>query len=498
MMESSPKRKALHPALVGAIVLAFFAKYVAYALFVTPMWVIPDETGHYSYVEDISNGQMPVLGKAKMGEDVALSQFGPNQTPGLNWIAQHPPLYYAVAAPALITTRAMGLSFDARVRSVRLFSALFGAMTIFGFICLVTEATGNGILALACAIFFGCTPMFVQQATGVSHDTLVACLAVWATFWCARWSNTNNFRHAIWCAIFVALGLITKATVLALAIPLYFAMSYRLWRLRSPAASITRVFKQAGGLWLIMFLPACIWMTRNVILLHHIIPSFDDPSQQHTRVSVGFFQYMHVQPFWQHCLVNYVGLFVDWGYKIHKLPTAMQVSGFTLIYFEAVIFVGASLAFIHTLANGWSRRAWMVSAALVGSSSMAIAFATTHLQFAAIDCGMLLLALLATLISRLRKTSSETATTWLLITGTLCVMFLALLLYQQVWAAYDGELRAAQGRYFYPVIPFLAVALAYPMRGPRLSKAALYASVGAMLVTDNFYLHHALKFYGQL
>ncbi|MCP1373428.1 ArnT family glycosyltransferase [Dyella lutea] len=497
-MESSQKRKALHPALVGVIVLAFFLKYAAYAFFITPLWVIPDETGHYSYVEDISHGDIPVLGQAQMGEDVTASQFGPNQTPGLNWIAQHPPLYYMLAAPSLVAARAMGLSFESQVRSVRLVSALFGAMTIFGFICLITEATGNGILALACAIFFGCTPMFIQQASGVSHDTLVACLAAWATFWCARWSTTNDFRHAIWCAIFIALGLITKATVLALAIPLYFAMSYRLWHRKSTTTTVLQVIKQASGLWLTMFLPICIWMIRNILLLHHLIPSFDDPSQQHTHVAVGFFEYMHVQPFWQQCLINYVGIFVDWGYKIHALPTAMQVSGFALVYFEATFFLSAMLVLFRILAGRISRRAWVTSIVLAVGATTVIALTKTHAQFAAIDCGTILLALLATVIIRVREISSATGTAWLLVTGSLCVMFLALLLYQQVWAAYYGELRAAQGRYFYPVIPFLAVVLAYPMRGHHLSRAALYASIGAMLVVDNFYLHHVLKFYGQL
>lgn len=497
-MESSQKHKALRRSLIGLVVLAFFLKYVAYALFVTPLWVIPDETGHYSYVEDISDGRIPVLGQAKMAEDVTLSQFGEGQVPGLNWIAQHPPLYYALAAPALISARALGLDFDSQVRSVRLLSSLFGALAVFGFIKFINEATGNGILALACAIFFGCTPMFIQQASGVSHDSLVACLSAWAAYWCARWSNTNDYKSAIWCAIFIALGLITKVTILAMAVPLYFAMSYRLLRQGSLKAPSMHAIRQAAWLWLVMFVPVCIWMARNVILFHHLIPSFNDPSQQHPLVAIGFLEYMHVQPFWQQCLINYTGLFVDWGYKIHEIPAAMQVSGLVLVYFESIFFITAALAIVRATVKRGSTLFWRATLASAGCLTLGLAINLSHTEFAAIDCGMIFLALATTLASRLLGKSGGDGSRWLLITASSCAVFFALLLYQHVWAGYHGELRAAQGRYFYPVLPFIAAVLAYPLRGHRLSQAALYASIGATLVVENFYLHHALKFYGQL
>lgn len=497
-MESNSKHKAPHRFIIGLVVLAFFLKYMAYALFVTPLWVIPDETGHYSYVEDISEGKIPVLSQAKMADDVTLSQFGENQVPGPNWIAQHPPLYYALAAPALISARALGLDFDSQVRSVRLLSSLFGALAVFGFIKLISEATGNGILALACGIFFGCTPMFIQQASGVSHDSLVACLSVWAAYWCTRWSNTNNFENAIWCAVFIALGVITKVTVLAMAVPLYFAMSYRLLRQGSLKATSMPAIKQAGWLWLVMFAPVCIWMARNVILFHQPIPSFNDPSQHHPLLAIGFLEYMYVQPFWQQCLINYTGLFVDWGYKIHEVPTAMQASGLVLVYFESVFFLAAALTIVHAIFKRRSTLFWRITLACTGCLTLGLATNVSHTEFAAIDCGMIFLALATTLASRLLDRSDEDGSRWLLVTASSCAVFFALLLYQHVWAGYYGELRAAQGRYFYPVLPFIATVLAYPLRGRRLSQAALYASIGATLIVENFYLHHVLKFYGQL
>src|SRR5690625_3295992 len=83
------------------IAALFFIKFAAYGLFITPFWDIPDESGHYSYVENLSHGHYPVLGDALVARDVVDSWIGPDANQGRNWIAQHPPLFYALAAPVV-------------------------------------------------------------------------------------------------------------------------------------------------------------------------------------------------------------------------------------------------------------------------------------------------------------------------------------------------------------------------------------------------------------
>ena len=95
-----------------AIAILFFIKFAAFGLFLTPLWDIPDESGHYSYVEDLSHGRMPLLGETRISRDVTDSWKGPNaRHRHRNWIAQHPPLYYALSAPVAFTIRAMGEGF---------------------------------------------------------------------------------------------------------------------------------------------------------------------------------------------------------------------------------------------------------------------------------------------------------------------------------------------------------------------------------------------------
>ena len=83
------------------VALIFAAKFAVYAWAVTPLWDIPDEPGHYSYAEDMSHGQWPRLGQAKIGAEVVHSWINPQARSRGNWIAQHPPLFYALDAPVV-------------------------------------------------------------------------------------------------------------------------------------------------------------------------------------------------------------------------------------------------------------------------------------------------------------------------------------------------------------------------------------------------------------
>jgi hypothetical protein len=58
--------------------------------------------------------------------------------------------------------------------------------------------------------------------------------------------------------------------------------------------------------------------------------------------------------------------------------------------------------------------------------------------------------------------------------------------------------KALHGRYFYVVMPFLALLLLWPLRRGWLPKAALCLAVAAMVAADGFFLHYAYKLYGVL
>ena len=222
-------RFGLFPA-AALVAFVFFVKFAVYAWMVTPLWDVPDESGHYSYVNDITKGELPLLGKARIDPEVVHSWISPHARPRGNWIAQHPPLFYVLDAPAVLAARAMGLDFEQQVRAARLPSALFGGLTVLGLILFLAIATGRYELGLAGGIFLGSTPMFMHLSSGVTHDTLVACTATWAMYWIARWLDSERFVHVLYAGILVAACTVTKITGLAMAVPLFFALCWRLWQ----------------------------------------------------------------------------------------------------------------------------------------------------------------------------------------------------------------------------------------------------------------------------
>ena len=94
-------------ALVAAV---FFVKASLLGLFVTPLWDVPDETGHYALIEDIVSGRgLPLMGRSVIPDRLYESWMGkPAPSPPMpNWTAQHPPLYHLAAAPLLAGARAL-------------------------------------------------------------------------------------------------------------------------------------------------------------------------------------------------------------------------------------------------------------------------------------------------------------------------------------------------------------------------------------------------------
>lgn len=480
------------------IAALFFFKSAAFALWVTPLWEIPDESGHYSYIDDLSRGEYPVLGKARMTDDVAISWLGPKHKPGPNWIAQHPPLFYALDAPVVVMAKATGLGFEGQVRSARLLSSLFGAMTLLGIGLLIRAATDQPILGLAGAIFIGATPMFIQLSSGVTHDTLVACTAAWGIYWCFKWLKSGSFNHALICAFLIGMCTITKITGLGLAVPLFAAMAYRLiaqkdLQLRTRILSVSM-------LWLVMFLPICLWMLRNYILFHEFMPNagiFIAPRP--VNVDIGFFDFMRKFPIWQNVLLNFVAL-IGWTGQSHGTVNFVQATGFTAQYFLGAILFSCALVILHPLRNLIGDfKLNVVAASLLVACAYLAATLTSH-ELATLTCAAILSIVTWTAIKNMRGATSNEKSAWFLFTGSACVLFFSFLYYHRIWDSHlnYGSVKALHGRYFYPVMPFLCLILLQPFTQKEYAFSALFVAIVAAAVSDGFFLHHAFALYGQV
>src|SRR5215470_3342094 len=153
---------------MAAVVLVFLVKAVVLALWVTPLWDVPDESGHFAIIEDLADGRgLPVPGKSALPADVLADWTrGAGTGPVLNWVAQHPPLYHLLAAPLAAAARLTTNDPRWFFRSTRLLSALAGAAALVLFFAAFREGTGDSFLAFVAAAAVGFVPMYSHLSSG--------------------------------------------------------------------------------------------------------------------------------------------------------------------------------------------------------------------------------------------------------------------------------------------------------------------------------------------
>jgi 4-amino-4-deoxy-L-arabinose transferase-like glycosyltransferase len=480
------------------IAALFFLKFAAFALFITPLWDSPDEPGHYSYVLDLSHGHYPVLGEARIDRNVVDAWLGPKHHQGYNWIAQHPPLFYALATPAVVITRSLGGGFDAQVHAARLVSALIGALTLLGFMAFLTHATGRVALGIAGAVFIGATPMFTQLSSAVTHDTLVACTAVWAAYWYVRWLKSAALQHASLCAFIAGMGCITKITMLALAVPLFFAMGYHVLRANGPG-NIGRGLGRLAVLWLLMFAPVVLWAGHNLLQFHAPFPDARILGVYATNPNdMGFLHFMHRYPIWQVILLNFVALIGWMGTLPGKVLTA-QADGLVAGFYSAAILCCSLTAIaqaFHAVRQRHLERLLVVFFAVVAA---VICATTSKYHYATVTCIALFVAVVWVGAANLPASRIDRGDAWLMTTGCIFILLFSLAYYHRVLEGYHqiSHVKALHGRYFYPVLPFFALLMLRPLRKGWLPLAAVCVAVAALLVSDGFFLHYAFEMYNK-
>lgn len=479
------------------IATLFFIKFAAFSLYLTPFWDIPDESGHYAYVEDLSHGHLPVLGEARMSQDVADSWIGPGARRGRNWIAQHPPLFYSLAAPVVAAVRASGGDFSAQVHAARLVSSLIGALAILGMMAFLTVATGRRLLGIAGGVFLGATPMFTQLGSGVTHDTLVACTVAWACYWLVRWLDSNRLSHALWCAFIAGLSCVTKITALPMAIPLFFLMA--LWMLRTrglstPLATLARI----GLIWLVMFAPVVIWGIHNFLHFHEMFPNAgllnvypDNPTE------MGFWEYMQKYPIWQVVLLNFIGL-IGWMGTVPGSVVTVQANGFIAQLFVGILLFCSSFSILHASRLPRDDRRQLACLAIVAVSCIALGLTISTYRYATITCIAIFIMTAWIGLRSLPTLLNPSARPWLMLTGCICIAFFTVLYYHHIWENYTqiGRVKALHGRYFYTVMPFLSLLMLWPLRKGLLPVAAVAVAAVSLFVSDAFFLHDAFVMYG--
>lgn len=301
---------ANRPAYVLA--LLFFLQAWFFGWFVTPLGDIPDESGHYAYVADLSKGRpLPVLGQFENGRGTIPNSlwrdWGTGEGQRINYIVQHPPLYYAVAA--LPYTVAKKLTDDRVIwaKATRLVSAAsLGLLILVCYQILLTLRLDER-LALVVASLFGFVPTVTHLSSGITNDIFLTLMCALASLQLVRYLQDQKMPAAYWCAFWLACAGATKMTAWVLIAGfvgiMLFEMRQRPLKWLAHAILIS----------LVSFSSAFWWMRRNIYF--HGNPFFVSGSDAAPKApNYTLLNYLEQQPFFDWLFQHFYALIGFSGY----------------------------------------------------------------------------------------------------------------------------------------------------------------------------------------
>ncbi len=480
----------------AALAALFFLKAAALALFVTPLWDVPDEIGHFAYAADLADGRgIPAPGRAVIPADVAAHWPGHAAgSPIPNWTAIHPPGYALFAAAALRAARAVTSDFELEVRLTRLTSAFFGAAAIFLFFELLVLAGADGAAALAGAAAVAFIPMFSHMASGVSHDTLSAALGALCAIAWVRLVNRPTWAGAAAVALALALAGEVKATIVPAALVLAFLLPARL-----PGKLPARIAASAAFAAVALSTTALWWIERL-----GGIPT--PPAGRVRHGAAAFFAAFRNLPIADHTLKNFLGLI---GWESGGGLRWFQISGPFLAVDAAFLAAVAGLA----AAWRWKRdfregpraeagpaASWGLAAAVFGATFGWLvsrpAVSPVKLLF---ESALFALPFLAVRLPRGRTADGQET---IVDTSQLVCLGFSLIYFANVARSYllTGEMRGAHGRYYFAVLGFLLLGFYVPaaevLRSRRWRNRALAAAIALLAANEAaFYAVRVVPFY---
>ncbi|MCY7289295.1 MAG: DUF2142 domain-containing protein [Cryobacterium sp.] len=234
MGANQPRRRIQR--ILAAITSAFVATMLLWAA-LTPLFGAPDEAAHFSSayrlatapawpdpgdarVPDTVRKAMEIGGKGRADDRLTWSELSaapPIAGDSVDWMTQHPPLYYAIAGSALAVTDLDNARWDQSILTLRFLSiALLAPLPTLLYFT-TTTLTRSRRAGLASAA----SPLVIPQlpfiGAAVSNDPMVITGAAFATWMIARIiTGRRDNRTLVLLGLTIAVLALTKGTGLTI------------------------------------------------------------------------------------------------------------------------------------------------------------------------------------------------------------------------------------------------------------------------------------------
>jgi Dolichyl-phosphate-mannose-protein mannosyltransferase len=521
------------------ISLLFFVKALYLAFCVTPFSAIPDEIGHYAYVQDIANGKgipvlsSPTVGKSLIGADImGYIENTPDALPAYNWIAQHPPIYYVIAAIPLKIGSWLTSDKNILYRLPRIVSALAGALLLLVLFRTFRVVGLDSARSTAIAAAIGFIPMISHLSSGTNHDIPLLFFCALATYFFIRYFIFHNTKDAYWCATWLAIsGGIKMLTPWVLLVSMIFFLILELSR--------SNKIKHAIGIFLISISIPITWMIRNFIYFGSFLYTSGTNRKAGLDVPLNqnFFDFIHSKPAFDLFINTFYGMFGHIGAGPGKTflqddisPRSLEFNIFVVggplnTFFLILLFTLGCVAIFYILILTWRAikensilldthisisqensifkkhhfKILLIIIFFIISMGFSVFIGVTSFTvfrpifFSIVPISIFLGIFACPLLFSISDDIDRIA-----LYGFVITLFFGSLLLYHIYATYlvEGQLLATQGRYFYPVIPLLLSSLAITIM--RLRIPAMMVNVVVALVACvelSVYIQQVIPFF---
>ncbi len=511
------------PTTLWFVLSIFLLKAFILAFWVIPLWDIQDEPGHYSYILDIANGKgLPVMGEALFDESVKADWLNDTWKDhySLNWIAQHPPLYYMVNATILSAARLFSSNSEFLFRITRLLSVVSGTLALFVFYRIFIHVTRNKKISLFLVTGISLIPMFGFQAAGTTHDQFLSLLCALAILYWVKFIITRNMKHSILMACFLSLAAVTKSTSLLLFVPLVGISFFYIDERNLQKRLIYFVLIST----IAMILPG-LWMIRSYIhygvflsTFHNVVEHFDKAKILKTNLH----QYLTSTLIIENLYSTFLGEF-GWtgrGGKCMVLLIKNSTQLITLYYCATSLFLFFSMtSYIKTDQKVYNKKLPFntLFAGLVISYFIVFSIPVKENSYLLPIMYAVMLSILTFSLQivpllicdnskylsinflKINADKKELIENKFIYLSLFVCFFYTLIFIIELNSWYEKYhmLRADHGRYWFPIIPLLACSFVYPtFKVINLSKSVLVGIISAMFINEILiYTQYVIPFF---